>query len=160
MVSKAPTRILKNDPGPQRLSRRFGWNLKFTAIALFVVVLAFPALSSESEQGWICVSPVPARPPSSVSGELCDSGALSVRVDSRESVPWPHKESLKIDDLDLTQSHLVVASCNGKPVQSFKFHFSEYHASGLCLTFEDMFDGYEGMRLWDAKHAPWCKMCN
>jgi hypothetical protein len=133
--------------------------LRFTAIALLVVVLACPTFSSESEEGWICVSPVPARPPSHVSGELCNSGVLSVRVDARESHPWPHKDGLKIDDLDLTQSHFVVASCDGKPVQSFRFQFSEYKASGLCLTFEDLFDGYEGMRLWDAKHAPWCKKC-
>jgi hypothetical protein len=90
---------------------------------------------------------------------LCNSGMLTIKIDTRESVPWPHKESIKIDDLDLTQSHLVVASCDGKPVQSFRFHFSEFKASGLCLTFEDLFDGYEGMRLWDARHSPWCKKC-
>jgi hypothetical protein len=97
---------------------------------------------------------VPARPASKVPGLLCNSGTFSPRIDTRESVPWPRKESLEIDDLDLTQHHLVVASCGGKPIQSFRFHFSDFKASGLCLTFQDMFDGYEGMRLWDAKHAP------
>lgn len=80
-----------------------------------------------------------------------------MKVDARPSVPWPRKTSLKIDDLDLEESHLVVAFCNGKAAQSARFRFAEYKTSDLCLTFEDLFDGYEGMRLWGAKHAPWCK---
>lgn len=133
--------------------------MRHTAIALLIVALVCPAFSSQSEHGWLCVSPVPARPPSNVLGLLCNSGMLSLRIDTRGSVPWPHKESLKIDDLDLTQTHVVVASCGGKPVQSFRFRFTDYKTSGLCLTFQNMFDGYEGMRLWDAEHAPWCKKC-
>ena len=136
-----------------------GKKLKLTVISLLLLILVSPAFSSQSEHGWLCVSPVPARPPSNVPGLLCNSGMLTLRVDSRDSVPWPRKESLKIDNLDLTRGHLVVASCDGKPVQSFRFHFSELKASGLCLTFQDMFDGYEGMRLWDVKRAPWCKKC-
>jgi len=132
---------------------------RLTAFVVLLLVLVCPAFSSQSELGWLCVSPVPARPPSNVSGLLCNSGMLRVRVDTRDSIPWPRQESLKIDNLDLTQSHLVVASCDGKPIQSFRFHFSELKASGLCLTFQDTFDGYEGMRLWDAKRAPWCKKC-
>jgi hypothetical protein len=142
-----------------RHAEKYGNQLRLTAIALLLLVLACPAFSSQSELGWLCVSPVPARPPSNVPGSLCNSGMLTLRVDTRDSVPWPHKESFKIDNLDLTQSHLVVASCDGKPIQSFRFHFSELKANGLCLTFQDMFDGYEGMRLWDAKRAPWCKRC-
>ena len=90
---------------------------------------------------------------------MCKSGLLSLRIDSRKPVPWPHEDSLKIADLDIVASHLVVASCDGKPIQSFRFHFSEFKASGLCLEFQGLFDGYEGMRLWDAKHSPWCKAC-
>ena len=129
------------------------------AIALLIAVLVCPGFSSESEQGWLCVQPIPTRPPSNVPGLLCNSGKLSIKVDKAPSVPWPHREPLKIDGLDLNQSHLVVASCDGKPVQSFRFRFSEYKASGLCLLFDDLFDGYEGMRMWDAQHAPWCKKC-
>lgn len=66
---------------------------------------------------------------------------------------------MKIDGLDINQSHRLVASCNGKPVQAAKFRFSEYRSDELCLEFDSMFDGYEGMRLWDARHARWCKKC-
>jgi|HubBroStandDraft_1064217.scaffolds.fasta_scaffold51542_3 hypothetical protein len=138
---------------------KWGKRLRLAAIALSLFVLVCPAFSSQSEQGWLCISPVPERPPSNVPGLLCNLGKLRLRVDTRDPVLWPRKESLKIDNLDLTQSHLVVASCDGKPIQSFRFHFSDLKASGLCLTFQDMFDGYEGMRLWDAKRAPWCKKC-
>jgi hypothetical protein len=135
--------------------------MRITSIALLIVLLVCPALSSQSQYGWICVSPVPVRPPSNYPLELCKSGNLSLRVDAREQVPWPHKESIKIDRLDLAQKHSVVASCDGKPVQSFRFHFSEYQTSGLCLVFEEASDNiyevYEGLRLWDARHVPWCK---
>lgn len=80
-------------------------------------------------------------------------------IDKRSPVPWPHESPLKIDGLELTKSHLVVAACDGRPVQSFRFTFSTHKVDGLCLTFEDMVDGYEGMRLWDAKRASWCKKC-
>jgi hypothetical protein len=135
-----------------------GPKLRLATTAFLLAVLVCPSLWAQSESGWICVSPVPERPPSKVQG-LCSSGKLSLKIDTRQTVPWPHKESLKIEALDLTQSHLVAAICDGKPVQSFKFRFSEYKSGELCLTFEDLFDGYEGMRLWEARHATWCKKC-
>jgi hypothetical protein len=131
--------------------------LKTIAIALLIALFACPAFSDDTARGWLCVGPFPARTPSNAGLSLCDSGKLSLQLDKGEILPWPRKESLKIEDLDLTKSHLVIARCNGKPVQSARFKFSGYNTDKLCLTFEYLADGYEGMRLWDAKHVPWCK---
>jgi hypothetical protein len=110
---------------------------------------------STSEQGSICVQPVPVHS----SFMLCQSGKLSLSVDNGQSIPWPHENPRKIDGLDLTRSHRLVTRCGGKPVQAATFRFSEYQSKELCLVFDTMFDGYEGMRLWDARHASWCKKC-
>ncbi len=63
-----------------------------------------------------------------------------------------------MEDVDLAERDLLVARCDGKPVQSTRFKFSEYNTEKLCLTFDDLAHGYEGLRLWNEKHAPWCKM--
>jgi hypothetical protein len=131
--------------------------LKAAAIALLIALLACPAFSDESPCGSLCVGPIPDRLPSPGLGTLCDSRKLSVQLDKREIIPWPRKGSLKIEDVDLTESHLLVARCDGKPVQSTRFKFSEYNTDKLCLTFDDLADGYEGLRLWDAKHPTRCK---
>ena len=102
---------------------------------------------------------IPTIQPSQVTpGLFCDPAKLSLKIDTQQPVPWPRKVSLKIEGLDLTQSHLVVAMCRAKPLQSFRFKFYDCGTGELCLTFEEyMFDGYQGMRLWESKHAPWCK---
>jgi hypothetical protein len=76
-----------------------------------------------------------------------------LKIDKRPPVPWPHKESVKIDDLDVSERHLVVLVSDGKTIQSFWFRFSEYKATDLCI----IFDGYEGVQLDDRKSSPWCK---
>jgi hypothetical protein len=117
----------------------------------------FLALSAQTEYGSFTVAPIRGTEPSGLGG-FCDPPQLSLKIDSRQTVPWPRKEPLNIEDLELAQSHLVVAVCNGKPLQSFRFRFAEFKSRGVCLTFgEYLFDGYQGLRLWDAKHAPWCK---
>jgi hypothetical protein len=129
--------------------------LRFTLIAFLIWVLAWPATAAQSEHGSLCVHPVPQ-------GHTylsCRSGNLSLKIDARQSIPWPRKEGLKIEDLDLTQSHLVVAICDGKRVQSARFRFSSYKTAELCLAFQDMFDGYEGLWLTTAKDTPWCRHC-
>jgi hypothetical protein len=107
------------------------------------------------KQGSICVQPLALR-----SFSLCHSGKLSVSVDKGAKILWPRGNPVKIGGLDLDQSHIVTASCDGKPVQSARFKFSEYKSDELCLLFQEMFDGYEGLRLWDAGYARrWCKKC-
>lgn len=129
-------------------------------LALVVAALLFGAPicslpSIEPKQGSICIQPLPVHS----SFMLCVSGKLSIRVDSRHSIPWPHQNPMKIDGLDVTWSHRVIVGCNAKSVQAAIFRFSDYQSDELCLIFDSMFDGYEGMRLFDPKQASWCKKC-
>jgi hypothetical protein len=126
--------------------------VKAAAIALLIALLACPTFSDETARGSLCIGPLPDRHPSPGLGSLCDSRNLSVQLDKREIVPWPRKASVKIEGIDLAESHLLVALCDGKPVQSTRFKFSEYNTDKLCLTFDELADGYEGLRLWNAKH--------
>jgi hypothetical protein len=58
-----------------------------------------------------------------------------------------------MEDVDLAERHLLVTRCDGKPVQSTRFKFPEYDTEKLYLTFDDLADGYGGLRWWNAKHA-------
>jgi len=115
--------------------------LRPTAIALLTAPLVCPAFSAESEHGSVCVAPVPPEPPSTAATEelFCHSGNLSLKIDKQQVIPWPHKESLRIEALDLTQRHRVVVLCDGKPQQSFGFRFSEFKTKRLCLFINDLY---------------------
>ena len=130
--------------------------MKTKGIVLLIVVLLCSAFSAESELGSVCVAPVPEEPTpySGPPGLLCESEKLSLRVDTLQPVPWPIKESVKIDGLDLTARHRVVIYCDGKPQQSFRFHFSEFKTRKLCLFINDL---YKTAQLWESKQSPWCK---
>ena len=75
-----------------------------------------------------------------------------LRIDKRDAVHWPHKESLKIEGLDLTDRHLVVLTSDGKRIQSFWLRFAEYKSVDLCISF----DGYPGVQVTQARHSQ-CK---
>jgi hypothetical protein len=138
---------------------------RFSAKIYSIVLLAplllpasiVPPLAAQTEHAAFSVAPILATAPPS-SGGFCDAPKLSLKIDSRPAIPWPRRETLHLSDLDPARSHLIVAVCSGKPIQSFKFRFAKFKSGRVCLTFEEeMFDGYAGLRLWDAKHAPWCK---
>jgi hypothetical protein len=130
--------------------------LKTTAVALLLIFSLCPVFSAESEDGSVCVAPIPVQPPSTAATPelFCHSGNLSLKIDSQQVFPWPRKEGLKIEHLDLTQRHLVVVLCDAKPQQSFKFRFSEFKTKRLCLFINDL---YQTAQLWEPKQSPWCK---
>ena len=130
--------------------------MKQTAIALSIVFLPCPAFSAEPERGSVCVAPVSVEPPiTAATAELfCHSGILSFKIDNQQVVPWPHKESLTIEGLDLAQGHRVMVLCDGKPQQSFRFRFSEFKTKQPCLFINDL---YQTAQPWEPKKSPWCK---
>jgi hypothetical protein len=83
------------------------------------------------------------------------SGGLRVKVDKRPPVPWPQRESLKIEGLDLKERHLLaVVDAHGKTVGSLWFRFTDYNRIHLCISY----DGYGGIGLvQDGKHCPRCR---
>ena len=123
-----------------------------------MLVLLYPATGgAEPENGTICIASrasTPFRgqiiPPT---GEVSSNG-LQVKVDKRPAVPWPQRESLKIEGLDLKERHfLAVVDSHGKSVESLWFRFSNYKSIHLCMSY----DGYQGIGLVDdGKHCPWC----
>jgi hypothetical protein len=101
-----------------------------------IALLACPVFSDETARGWLCVAHLTAK----LSSNLfihCSSRNLSLRIDAQQLVQSLRKGSLKIEDLDLTESHLVVAMCDGKVIQSFRFKFSTFKKDRLCLAYTD-----------------------
>ena len=110
------------------------------------------AVLSDSPVGTVCVAPNSAQRPTLISpGQDYNPATLSVRIDKGKLRPWPHREGMKIDDLDLGASHLVELLSDSKRIMSFWFRFSDYKSPDLCLSF----DGYQGAQLEEGKK--WCK---
>jgi len=110
--------------------------------------------SATSESGTICILPDSPEPPTRTSsGGVYNPATLTVKVDQRASLPWPHKNSIKIEDLSLSRRHLLVLDSDGKRIQSFWFKFSDFKDNKLCVAF----DGYQGVQLGDKYSALWCR---
>lgn len=129
---------------------------------LFVVAAAQDAPSgrsnsspdSEQRVGTVCVLPNSPDPPTRVSpGGQYNPATLTVRIDKREPVRWPHKQPVKIENLPLNERHFVVLTSDDKRIQSFWFRFSDSKDVKRCLSF----DGYQGVQLGDEENALWCK---
>lgn len=137
--------------------------LRSIIIALAVVFLLGSTSSEKPKTGSVCVAPVPADA-SPFSGQLltpCPGKDMSLRIDHNKPRPWPLENhgSVEIDGFDLAAAHTVVILCGGKPQQGFRFRFSEFKGTHLCLFINDL---YRTAQLWDPKEspAPWCKCKN
>jgi hypothetical protein len=128
--------------------------MKSAATALLWVLLISQSISAEDGEGTVCVAPNSVELPTRVSpGGGYNPKTLSLKIDGRRAIPWPHKESVKFDGLDLKGRHLVVLTSDGKRIQSFWFRFSDLNSADLCISF----DGYQGVQLRQMKWSPWCK---
>ena len=83
------------------------------------------------------------------------SGGLRLKVVKQAAVPWPQRESLKIEGLDLSARHLLVmVDSHGKPEESVWFKFSAFKGNRICM----FYDGYQGIQLkTDGRETPWCR---
>jgi len=119
--------------------------------AFLVTLLTFPVLSAQAQRGSVCVAPNSTEAPIRFSpAQNYSPATLSIRLDKGSLAPWPHKQGMKIGDLDFSERHLVTVTSDGKRLFSFWFKFSDYRSSDLCLSF----DGYEGAQLQERK--AWC----
>src|SRR5579871_4003828 len=129
-----------------------GTTMRTKMIPILMAVLAGSASSGES--GSVCIAPVPETPdPRSAPGLFCASEKLSLKIDAK-AMPWPMKDSARIDALDAAVRHRVVVSCNGKPQQTVDFRFSAFGTAQLCLYLNDL---YKTVELQDVKRSPWCR---
>jgi hypothetical protein len=128
--------------------------MRLAPLFLLVASLATLGLSANPGRGTVCVAPNSEEPPTRISpGGQYNPKTLMVRIDKNNAIPWPHKESVKIDGLDVNQRHLIVLYSDGKRIQSFWFRFAEFQSPDLCVDF----DGYQGVPLQEIKMSPWCK---
>jgi len=120
--------------------------------ALLLLFLHCPFVCGQSARGTVCVGPVSPEKPYFVSpGGFYNPATLTVRIDKEKPIIGPHKDCVKIGDLDVAKRHLVVVSSDGKPIQSLWFRFFE-GSTYLCLEF----DSYDLITLHEKKNAKWC----
>jgi hypothetical protein len=137
----------------ERLSNRRKGTLRCVGHPVFVVLIsilsALPT-PAEPKTGTLCVIPDPPGCCTLVTVPF-DLKTLMFKVDNGNTTLWPQKKGLKIEGLDLEEKHLVIVYSGGKPLQSFRFRFTDYKETELCL----LFDGYGGP---DLRHPS--KLCN
>ncbi len=130
--------------------------MRFASVGLTIVLLLSGVSAQEPVGGTVCVAARADDPWWKVAPpEATNTRGYGVRIDDRSAVPWPRLKSLKIGDLDLQESHLlVILDVTRKPVESVRFRFSSYKKADLCMSY----DGYQGMQLREAsRRTPWCK---
>ena len=127
-------------------------------LGLALLVVLSQIATAQAGGGTVCVAARAATPFRGQvippTGEVSSAG-LRVKIDKRPTVPWPQRNSLKIEELDLNERHLLaVIDSGGKSVESVWFLFSEYKSTDLCMAY----DGYQGIGLKEAtRRTPWCK---
>jgi hypothetical protein len=113
-----------------------------------------PQGATHNETGTVCVLPNSPEPPTRFSrGGEYNPATLTISIDKQPPVAWPHKRTVKIENLTLSDRHLIVLRSDGKPIQSFRFRFSGYKDTLLCVYY----DGYQGVQFGDKYNTFWCK---
>jgi hypothetical protein len=113
-----------------------------------------PHDSTPHETGTVCVLPNSAEPPTRISpGGEFNPSTLTISIDQQPPVAWPHKRTVKIENLTLSERHLIVLTSDGKRIQSFGFRFSDYKDTKLCVSY----DGYQGVQFGDKYNTFWCR---
>ena len=122
------------------------------ALIIFIGLSFAPSPSAEPETGMLCVIP---NPPSSqqFANVPFDQKTLMFRIDNGMKTAWPQQTGFKMEGLSLSETHLVVVYSWGKPIQSFRFRFTDYKKTELCL----LFDGYGGPDLRPMSRLCHCK---
>jgi hypothetical protein len=133
-----------------------GMKAGLVAVAVVVLMVAGRTQnSSETRSGTIVVIPISDKAPQLGSpGCFYNPKTLKLSVDKRDSILWPHKDKVRIPDLELDRKHLVVLTSDGKRLQSFWFRFSDYQEPTLCL----LYDAYGCAQLSDTHTYSWCKV--
>jgi hypothetical protein len=123
-------------------------------IVIFASCYGCAFAMAQTKSPTLCIAPNGGATPERCAPDLCDGGALSLRIDDRPRMEWPKDRSVAVTDLDSNIQHRVVVYRAGKAQQSFKFRFSEFESDNLCLFLNDL---YWTAQLWESKRSPWCK---
>jgi hypothetical protein len=110
--------------------------------------------SDQIKTGTVCVLPNSPNPPTRISpGGDYNPATLTISLDGQPPIAWPHKRKVKVESLGLKEGHTIVLRSDGKRIQSFRFRFSDYRDSTLCVYF----DGYQGVQFGDKYTTFWCR---
>jgi hypothetical protein len=137
----------------------FGGVVKTQLIAITLVLLIAHFTCAQQPSGSVCVAARADDPFWKESATLpngqINSHGLKVKIDKGPVTAWPERKSLKIEELDTSERHLlVVLDSSGKPIASVRFKFSDYKSTELCVAY----DGYQGIGLREAtRRTPWCR---
>ncbi len=102
--------------------------IAYAAAIVLVGLLSVLPISGQPKTGMLCVIPDPPGCCDRVTIPF-DLKTLMFRIDNGNKTPWPQKPGLKIEGLSLGEKHLVVVYSDGKPMQSFRFRFTDYQAT-------------------------------
>lgn len=133
------------------------WYLPNCLAALALVTLALIASSQaqqnlKQENGSLTIFTVPDTWSKYIGpGKYCEASELSIRIDDGDTVQWPRKQRVQVNDLALDRSHLVTARCAGKPLQAARFRFSDFKSTHVCVSY----DVYGGIYLFDYTTRGW-----
>jgi hypothetical protein len=132
-----------------------------TVLSLVTLISTRSAVSQTSstndaaQSGSVCVLPNSPDPPRWISpGSNFNPKTLTVRIDSRDAIHWPHQTRILIDGLNLEEKHLIVLTSDGRQIMAAHFKFTNYHDVHLCAYF----DGYQGIMIGNTRDALWCKV--
>jgi hypothetical protein len=126
--------------------------VEYAAVIVLLALLTALPTSAEPKTGMLCVIPDPPGCCDRVTIPF-DLKTLMFRIDNGNKTPWPQKVGLRVEGLSLGEKHFVVVYSDGKPIQSFRFRFTDYKETELCL----LFDGYGGPDLRHMSKLCGCK---
>jgi hypothetical protein len=123
--------------------------LKSLGNGLLITFLLCPNSVAQSKTVSFHVAPVAGKFDRFSFHYVCQPEQLSWKIDTRKPVRWSQEAAVEVVGLDADQRHLVAVICDGKPLEAFRFRFSEFKDKDLCLYF----DPWEGAQVVEEKRA-------
>src|SRR5438128_1344845 len=118
------------------------------------------AVSSEAVTGSLCVAAVQQpKPGEKFSAEpkgLYRVRVFSIQIDNQPTIRALADRGVLVGPLSLKDKHTIRIFGDGRQVESFRFKFSSYPSSELCLLYERF---YQNWFLWDCKQASAWRLC-
>jgi hypothetical protein len=112
--------------------RRWG----HAAVVLLLSLLSVLPTSAQPKTGMLCVIPDPPGCCDRVTIPF-DLKTLMFRIDKGKKTPWPQKMGFKIEGLSLGETHFVIVYSGAKPIQSFRFRFTDYNEPSFVCCLMD-----------------------
>ena len=122
------------------------------ALSLVILLLNQVAFTlDEAKMISICIAPLDLDPDFAATHELfCGKDDISLKIGSRPRIPWP-KKNMKLEGLDPKSIGCITVYYKDKPQQSFRFTFSYFKTTELCLFVNGF---YKTVQLKDVKDSP------